>query len=294
MRIRTLFIFLLIMLPQLAQSATLTLSQKNYHNAQTVLLQLTAENITKPKLTLMTEKKFNLNFIKHPTIVNKYYALIPLSYHAKLKRHQIIISYFHNNNKKFKSVKFNVKAGDYKSEKITVKPSKVKPSSKSKERTKREYKEAMDIYNSFTKERYWTKNFIMPMTSQITSPFGTKRVYNGFLKSYHSGTDFRAPTGTPIHAVNAGVVRLASNRYYAGNSVIIDHGEGIYTCYFHLSKIDVKIGQRVKQNEVLGLSGETGRVTGPHLHFSTRVHGVQVDPIQLLTTLNSLNVKGHK
>lgn len=287
-------IFVLYSTTLWAQPVTLNLSQKNYSNAHTVLLQLKAPNITKPKLTLMTEKKLNLNFLKHPTLSDSYYALIPLSYHVKLKRHQIIISYYHNNKKHFKSAKFNVKAGDYKSEKITVQPSKVKPNDTTKERRQREYKEAMDIYNSFTKQRYWNRDFIKPMTSEITSPFGTKRVYNGFLKSYHSGTDFRAPTGTPIHVVNDGIVRLASDRYYAGNSVIVDHGEGVYTCYFHLSKINVKVGQKVKQNDILGLSGATGRVTGPHLHFSARVHGVQVDPMQLLATMNLLNSKGHQ
>ena len=112
------------------------------------------------------------------------------------------------------------------------------------------------------------------------------------LRSYHSGTDFKAPTGTPIYSVNDGIVKLSSDRYYAGNSVIIDHGHGVYSCYYHLSRLDVKVGQKVKQGEQLGLSGATGRVTGPHLHFSVRVHGVQVDPLQILEVLNTLNDEG--
>ncbi len=277
-----------------AKDVQLTLASKNIANAQTVLLSLKASNIKKPKLTLMGERKMNLNFEVNPFKVDEYYALVPISYYAQLKQHQIIISYLQENKKYFKSVKFNVKEGNYKSETIQVAQSKVKPNNKNKQRTKKEYKEAMDIYKRYTPKQYWNSDFVYPMTSKITSAFGTKRVYNNLLKSYHSGTDFKAPTGTKIHAVNAGVVRLASDRYYAGNSVILDHGKGVYTCYFHLSKIKVKVGQQVKKNELLGLSGATGRVTGPHLHFSARVHGVQVDPMQLLEILNQLNKSNKK
>ncbi len=146
----------------------------------------------------------------------------------------------------------------------------------------------MKVYNSITKESFIKENFIYPIESKITSSFGTKRVYNGQLKSYHSGTDFKAPIGTPIKAVNDGVIVISENRFYAGNSIVIDHGQGLYSCYFHLSKMNFKEGELVKRGEIIGLSGDTGRVTGPHLHFSFRVHGIQVDPLQLLQLLNKI------
>jgi len=126
----------------------------------------------------------------------------------------------------------------------------------------------------------------MPMNSKITSEFGNARVFNGSLKSYHSGTDFRAKVGTPIKSVNDGKVVLVKDRFYSGGSVIVDHGEGVYTCYYHMSKFDVKKGDMVKKGQQLGLSGVSGRVTGPHLHFSARVSGVQVDPLQFINLVN--------
>jgi murein DD-endopeptidase MepM/ murein hydrolase activator NlpD len=127
----------------------------------------------------------------------------------------------------------------------------------------------------------------MPMKSKITSDFGNARIYNGKTKSYHSGTDFRAKIGTPIIASNDGKIVLAKRRFYAGGSIIIDHGHGIYSCYYHMSRFDVKEGEMVKKNQVIGLSGDTGRVTGPHLHFSIRVGGLQVDPLQFIELVNN-------
>ena len=165
--------------------------------------------------------------------------------------------------------------------------SKVNPTSKAvKKRTAQEYAEAMKIYGHATAKNYVSSAYIVPLQSKITSAFGKARVYNDTLKGYHSGTDFRAKMGTPIIASNDGKVVLAKKRFYAGNSIIIDHGEGIYTCYYHLSKFKVKVGEMVKKGQVIGLSGATGRITGPHLHFSARVGGVQVDPLQLIKLLN--------
>lgn len=283
-----LLLLLIILNLQLFANDSLKLITKNIANAQTALLVLNKEDIQSPKLTLLNKKKFNINFMKNPFKEQSYYALIPISYYEIIKKHKIIISYIYQDKKVFKSVFLDVNKGDYKSETIKVSSKKVTLNKKSKKRTKKEYKEAMDIYKSTTSEILWNKEFIYPLQSKITSAFGTKRVYNKLLRSYHSGTDFKAKVGEKIHASNAGVVRLASDRFYAGNSVVIDHGQGIYTCYFHLSKIDVKVGQKVIQNEVIGLSGSTGRVTGPHLHFSARVHGIQVDPLQLIKVLNEL------
>ena len=178
--------------------------------------------------------------------------------------------------------------GDYKKEEIHVQKSKVNPTkSKHKERIAKEYKEAMRVYGTSTPKSYIKTAFILPLESFITSDFGKARVYNGSLKGYHSGTDFRAKIGTPVIAANDGRVALVKNRFYSGGTVILDHGEGIYTCYFHMSRFDVKEGEMVKRGEQLGLSGQSGRVTGPHLHFSARISGVQVDPLQLISLLNN-------
>jgi murein DD-endopeptidase MepM/ murein hydrolase activator NlpD len=233
--------------------------------------------------TLKFGKK-TIPLLRHPNHASQYIAFIPVNYRSKTGLKKVTLNYKNGSD----SFDINITDGNYPFETITVAPSKVKPNKKQRERTSREYHEAMKVYGTFTKKRFWNQPFIAPMSSHITSHFGTARMFNNTLKSYHSGTDYRAPIGTPIHATNDGVVVIAKNRYYAGNSVVIDHGEGIYSCYYHLSKINVKVGEQVKQNDILGLSGKTGRVSGPHLHYAMMVNGIQVDPIVFHQQVNAL------
>jgi murein DD-endopeptidase MepM/ murein hydrolase activator NlpD len=128
----------------------------------------------------------------------------------------------------------------------------------------------------------------LPMKSTITSLYGNKRLFNGQLKSYHNGIDFRASIGTPVFAANAGDIRLAENLFYSGNAVIVDHGTGIFTIYAHLSRIDVSSGQKIQKGQQLGLTGATGRVNGPHLHWGVKVYDVAVNPLQFTEIISSL------
>jgi len=217
-----------------------------------------------------------------------FYVIVPVNYYAKPHNSKIVAVVMKDGHKEYKSFKVKVIDGKYKSEKLTVAPSKAKFNKKQQRRIDKETKEALKIYKTITPTCYWSEPFAYPMKSKITSQYGNKRVFNGSLKGYHSGTDFRARVGTPIYSTNRGRVVLVKNRYFAGNSVIVDHGEGIYTCYYHMSRFKVKKGQMVEKGQLLGLAGATGRVTGPHLHFSTRVAGVQVDPLQLLRLLNEI------
>jgi murein DD-endopeptidase MepM/ murein hydrolase activator NlpD len=115
----------------------------------------------------------------------------------------------------------------------------------------------------------------------VTSSFGSRRVYNGIQSSAHTGLDFKAPKGTPIYAASRGRVALAKNLFFTGNTVILDHGYGVLTLYAHMSKLKVKKGQMVEGGHLLGLSGMTGRVTGPHLHWMAIIHKQKVNPIGL-------------
>jgi murein DD-endopeptidase MepM/ murein hydrolase activator NlpD len=124
--------------------------------------------------------------------------------------------------------------------------------------------------------------FAAPRKANITAPFGDKRMFNGKLESQHYGTDFDGKVGAPIVAANAGRVVMARENFASGRTVIIDHGAGLLTAYFHMSKIEVKQGQIVKRGQRLGKVGKTGRVTGPHLHFAAHVDGLYVDPETLL------------
>ena len=128
----------------------------------------------------------------------------------------------------------------------------------------------------------WSGDFRAPVRAAPTDSFGTQRTFNGKLASVHKGMDFRARMGTPVHASNSGVVVLAERLYFEGNCVVIDHGLGLYTIAMHLSKIDVHDGEHVAKGQLLGLSGATGRVTGPHLHWAVRWGDAYLDPAKVL------------
>lgn len=135
--------------------------------------------------------------------------------------------------------------------------------------------------NAWSEQRMWHLPLHRPVAGKTTSVYGLRRILNGIPKNPHRGMDFRAPTGTAIEAVADGRVVLAESHYYAGNSVYIDHGNGVVSLYFHLSKFEVTQGEAVKRGQVIGLSGRTGRATGPHLHLSVAVQGQLVDPAPL-------------
>jgi murein DD-endopeptidase MepM/ murein hydrolase activator NlpD len=117
------------------------------------------------------------------------------------------------------------------------------------------------------------------------SAFGTRSIFNGLPRTAHGGADFLSAAGTPVHAPNAGQVVLARDLYFSGNTVIIDHGAGLFSMLAHLSTIDVREGDRAANDQVVGRVGATGRVTGPHLHWAVRVANARVDPLSLLALL---------
>ncbi|MFV0481144.1 MAG: M23 family metallopeptidase [Campylobacteraceae bacterium] len=270
MKIFKLFILLFIF--------ALHVNAKDYANGQVAILEFDKNGSVE---LLRAGKIVNLN--SHPTNSSKLIALVPISYYEK---NNITLTKIEN-GKLFDEI-IEVKQKAYKKETLSVDSSKVNPPLNMQERIAVELKEAKAIYATYTNKRYWNSKFLLPMNSTITSEYGNARVYNGELKSYHSGTDFRASVGTPIFAVNDGRVVLVKDRYYAGLSVIVDHGEGVYTTYFHLSKTNVQPGDVVKKSELLGLSGDSGRVTGPHLHFGIVVGGISIDPMQFINDINYL------
>jgi len=275
---------LVIFVSSLLFSFNFKITSSTILNGKTSLIEFEKGKNCKYKEIIFNKKSFKI--YQHPTKKTKMYALLPISYYEKPENKTVDISYVEKNITKVKTLKVKIKDGEYKKEEIQVNKSKVNPTKKYTKRISQEYKEAMQIYNSSTKENYLTDEFILPLNSFITSAFGKARVYNGSLKGYHSGTDFRAKIGTPIQASNDGVVVLVKNRFYSGGTVLINHGQGIYSCYFHMSKFNVKVGQMVKKTDIIGLSGDSGRVTGPHLHFAFRVAGVQVDPLQFIELMN--------
>jgi murein DD-endopeptidase MepM/ murein hydrolase activator NlpD len=119
------------------------------------------------------------------------------------------------------------------------------------------------------------------------SAFGTRSIFNGQPRNAHGGADFLSPAGTAVHAPNAGRVLVARDLYYSGNTVIIDHGLGLFSMFAHLSAFDTREGDRVEAGAIVGRVGATGRVTGPHLHWAVRANGARVDPLSLLAVLGA-------
>lgn len=266
---------------------------------------VTDASLANGKTTLVTFKKEkgivydnishaegSYKIFEHPLDKTKMYALVPMSYYQAPSNEKMGIHYKKNGQSITQEMFIKVQDGNYAKEQIQVSKAKVNPTSEAvKKRISKEYNEAMHIYGTVNKESYFNSAFIAPLHSKITSNFGKARVYNDSLKGYHSGTDYRADVGTPIIASNNGIVALVEERFYSGGTVLIDHGQGIYTCYFHMSKFAVKKGQKVKKAQTLGLSGASGRVTGPHLHFAVRINKVQVDPLQFIELINNKLLK---
>ncbi|NLD37841.1 MAG: M23 family metallopeptidase [Desulfatiglans sp.] len=124
--------------------------------------------------------------------------------------------------------------------------------------------------------------FIMPIESEIIGPFGRRSVINDQPRSPHTGVDLRGKKGTPVKASNEGRVVFTGDHFFTGNTVIIDHGAAIFTMYFHLDKINVNNNELIKQGDILGTVGSTGRSTGPHLHWGVRVNNMRIDPVSLV------------
>lgn len=150
-------------------------------------------------------------------------------------------------------------------------------------RIKRERAEIGNALNTDTFTRKWIVPFIKPVEGDCTSSYGKKRFFNGLSRGRHGGVDLRAKNGTPVKAVSDGTVILTGDHYFSGKSVYLDHGNGLISMYFHLSQIKVSSGQKIRRGEVVALSGATGRVTGPHLHFGVSIKGEMVDPAPLFT-----------
>jgi murein DD-endopeptidase MepM/ murein hydrolase activator NlpD len=168
---------------------------------------------------------------------------------------------------------------------LTVDEKYVSPPAAVLARIKTESERVQAIFGTITPSRSWSGPFHVPVPGSVISEFGKRSIYNGQPRSPHAGVDFRGAAGTPIAAPNAGRVVLAASLYYSGNTVIIDHGLGLYSYFGHMSAFDVREGDPVHTGQLVGKIGATGLVTGPHLHWTVRLAGTRVDPMSLLSLL---------
>jgi murein DD-endopeptidase MepM/ murein hydrolase activator NlpD len=167
-------------------------------------------------------------------------------------------------------------------QKLSLPSSMVDLDAKTLERVNREERQLEALLQGFRDEKLWRGAFILPVEGELSTPFGLNRIINGQRRGPHTGIDLRAEEGAPVLACNSAVVVLFDELFFSGKSLILDHGWGLYSMYFHLSEALVKEGDRVPTGALLGRVGSTGRSTGSHLHWGIRMNGARVDPLSLL------------
>jgi len=180
------------------------------------------------------------------------------------------------------ALSLKVEKVDFGIQKLSLPSSMVDLDAKTLARVDKEARQLKALFQAFRNERIWRGAFVRPVEGEISAAFGLSRIINGQHRSPHTGIDLRAKEGTPVLACNRGMVVLVDQLFFSGKSVILDHGWGLYSMYFHLSEALVKEGDRINTGAMLGRVGSTGRSTKPHLHWGIRINGARVDPLSLL------------
>jgi len=209
---------------------------------------------------------------------NQRFALVGISLSSKTGKKNILLKSPSGNT----PLTFVVKPKTYKAQHLTIKNKrKVNPYKKDMVRIQQERIKKNEAKKHWSAQSVHA-DFITPIKGEISSIFGLRRFFNKQPRRPHSGLDIAAARGTPIHAVAEGTVIEAGNFFFSGNMVYIDHGQGLISLYAHMNRIDVKRGEKIKQGQVIGLVGSTGRVTGPHLHLAVIANQTLVDPLLFL------------
>jgi hypothetical protein len=237
------------------------------------LLLITVKNMKGPVTGTFNNKRLHFN----PS-GNSYQAVLGIDLFTKSGKYRLVLA--GDNVKLQRDVKISKK--DYPIQRLTLPKDMVVLSPENEARVEREQKIMAALW-PVDSVRIWNGGFIDPLPGKkLGSLFGVRRIINDIPKNPHSGVDVTADEGEPVLAPNDGVVVLVDEQFYSGKSVVLDHGQGIYTMFFHLSKINVSYGQAVMKADVIGLVGSTGRVSGAHLHWGVRVQGARVDPLGLI------------
>ena len=236
-------------------------------------------NTKQPSTTIAPYITYNKKRVMVQEINNSWYAIVGIPLNRKPGRHFLLLQ----NKKGNKKLYFKVRDKKYKTQYLTIKNKrKVNPSKKDMERIIKEKKIIGQVFRSWRMINNVDTAFIKPVNGPFSSPFGLRRFFNKQPRRPHSGLDIAAKEGAAILSPATGVVANTGDYFFNGNTVFIDHGQGLITMYCHLSKIQVKAGQTITKGEKIGEVGMTGRVTGPHLHWSVNLNNTRVDPLLFL------------
>ncbi len=267
----TIFTYILITLP------AYSFPRNDLKPGGIAILTVAPSNLLKPSVTYQKKSvaviKGNQNWL----------AVVGIPLNAKIGQQSMTITLA---SKKRTTKTFSIKDYPYRTQRLTIKnKNKVNPNKTSSKRIEREFFFKKKLRNTFTSNTPHF-NFILPTVGRDSGRFGMRRIFNKQKRNPHSGMDIAAPLGRSVKATEAGRVLFTGNLFFTGNVVYIDHGNGLLSLYAHLSKIIVKKGQKVNRGQIIGKVGKTGRVTGPHLHWSVYLNGNAVDPRLFLPIKN--------
>ena len=217
-----------------------------------------------------------------PVGKGEYAGLLGLDMQDKPGQHELTVQMEYPDRTARHRVTILLIKEDFKAQHLKLPKKMVDLDSETLARVRKESKLLHQAFESVLPKPLWNSQFIEPVQGRVSGRFGSRRVINGQHKRPHSGEDIAAPKGTPVVAMNAGLVRLTMDHFFTGKGVILDHGLGLFSMYFHLSAVDVTQGQMVEKGQPIGKVGATGRATGPHLHWGVRLNGSRIDPYSLL------------
>ena len=270
MTIRTVISLLLILLAQPLLAAKLPKSEPVPGGIAVIPLGI--ESVSAPVVTFNDKR---VMVAPHPEQQNHWLAITGIPLSAEKGKHQLMVE----TNPKQQVVSFQVKDKKYKTQHITIKNKrKVNPNEEDLKRIAEEKQEIVASLAKWSDSESINTSFVIPVKGRLSSPFGLRRYFNKQPRKPHSGIDIAAPEGTPIVSPADGIIITTGEYFFNGNTVFIDHGQGLVTMYCHMSKITVNPGDKVKQGQQIGAIGKTGRVTGPHLHWAVSMNDVRVDP----------------
>ncbi len=211
----------------------------------------------------------------------RWLGLIGIDLDVEPGEYSLVVSAPHLRPPPAREMSLRVEPKQFRTRTLRVAPEYVDPPAPVVDRILREAARLNGIYKTIT-PRVWDRAFVLPLMTQPSSNFGSRSVFNGQPRSPHAGIDFGSPTGTVVTAPASGTVVVADDLYFTGNTVVLDHGGGLFSIFAHFSALTVEEGERVDVGAALGRVGATGRVTGPHLHWSVRLNGARVDPLSLI------------
>ena len=265
-------------------TAVLTLMMSAYSYAFNI--ELTPEEVVPGDVFLLrmqaegnasAEAEFidtTINF--HPAPDNRLVALVPVDINTTPQKYTVRVTY----GGERRTLTVAVRPHEFKTIKLTLPEGKVTLSPENQKRAAREATRLRSIWPQNT-SKLWEGRFVIPTGTEISTAFGVRRIMNEKRTSVHRGIDLRGKTGAPVRAINSGRVILTDDLFFGGNTLIIDHGMGLYSVYMHLSKFNMSKGKKVSKDHVIGFVGSSGRATGPHLHMSVKLNGVSVNPESL-------------